>query len=77
VSALGLFGHLISLRNQSWQIVRPSAFSGIEIDHEPKFDWPFNRQIGRVGALENVIYEIRLASVQVRASLFWGAFWNS
>jgi len=52
-------------------------FSGIEIDHEPKFDWPFNRQIGRVGALENLFYEIRLASVQVRASLFWGAFWNS
>ena len=61
----GLFDHLISLRNQSWADREAKRFSGLKIDHELKFDWPFNRQIGRIGTLENLIYEMGLASIQV------------
>jgi hypothetical protein len=53
------------LRNQSWADRETKRFSGLKIDHELKFDWSFNRQIDRIGTLENLIYEMSLASIQV------------
>lgn len=48
MSALGLFDHLISLRNQSWQIVRPSALAVLRLITNPNL---IGRSIGKSAGL--------------------------
>ena len=60
-----------SITSSAWaitaaDIVRPSAFAVLRSDHELKFNRPFNRQIGRADPLENLVYEISLAAIEVR-----------
>src|SRR5258708_35488347 len=60
-SAGGLFDHLVGKREQGWRNFETDAPGGLQIEHERVTGRLLERQIGRLGALEDAVDQCRRA----------------
>src|SRR6476660_10014178 len=68
IADIRLFDHLIGTGEQRGRHFEAKRLRGFEIDHQLEFGWLLDRQVGRLGALENfsgVLASLAICSANV------------
>ena len=62
-TSAGSFNHLVGPGEHRWWHGEAECLGGLEVHHQFELDWLFDRQIGRLRTLENLVSKARGATI--------------